>query len=126
MSTTTKARLIEQARDAGIEVEERGGGWFVVAGQNVRGLDALEEAIDDAINGPDETSCLCGCGQPVARRFAQGHDAKLKSVLLKVARHEMGAPAIPDVALPHLEELGSLLGQHDDVDIEDVLEVVNA
>lgn len=30
--------------------------------------------------------CGCGCGSPVARRFLPGHDAKLKSRLVKEAR----------------------------------------
>lgn len=126
MSTTTKRRLLEQAEDSGIEVEERGGGWFVVAGTKVRGLDALEEAIETAIDGPDEPNlCLCGCGEQVSRRFRQGHDARLKGVLLRVARGEEEPGAIPEIARPRLEELGSLLGQYDE-SIQDVLEIVNA
>jgi hypothetical protein len=30
--------------------------------------------------------CGCGCGAPVSRRFLPGHDAKLKSRLLRAAR----------------------------------------
>lgn len=30
--------------------------------------------------------CGCGCKTPVARRFAPGHDARLKGQLLRVAR----------------------------------------
>lgn len=30
--------------------------------------------------------CECGCGEPVARRFLPGHDAKLKSRLRREAR----------------------------------------
>lgn len=124
MSTTTKARMIEQARDAGIEVEERGGGWFVVAGTKVRGLEDLEAAIEDALAGPDEVRfCLCGCGEQVSRRFRQGHDARLKGVLLRVARGEEEPDAIPEEALDQLEELDSLLGQHEE-SVEDVLAVV--
>lgn len=124
MSTLPKAKLIEQAENAGLELEVRGGGWFVVEGTKVRGLDALEEAIDDAINGSDGSACLCGCGQEVSRRFAQGHEARLKGMLLRVARGEEEPDMIPDEALPHLEELESLLGQHAE-SIEDVLKVVN-
>lgn len=35
---------------------------------------------------PPTKTCGCGCGAPVSRRFKPGHDAKLKSVLLKAAR----------------------------------------
>ena len=31
-------------------------------------------------------SCWCGCGAPVKSRFKPGHDAKLKSRLVKLAR----------------------------------------
>lgn len=31
-------------------------------------------------------TCECGCGAPVRARFLPGHDAKLKSALLKAAR----------------------------------------
>jgi hypothetical protein len=128
MSTATlsKKELLERAESLDVEVQESGGGWYVVAGEKVRGLAALEEALEDASGDHDApTRCLCGCGAEVSGRFAQGHDAKLKSVLLKVARHEAGPPAIPEEALPHLEELDSLLGQHEE-SIQDVLEVVRA
>lgn len=36
---------------------------------------------------PAVGTCGCGCGEPVARRFRPGHDARLKSNLLEVARH---------------------------------------
>jgi len=39
--------------------------------------------------------CGCGCGKPAARTFAQGHDAKAKSLLLKVQRGELKASALP-------------------------------
>lgn len=29
------------------------------------------------------TKCECGCGEPVARRFKQGHDGRLKGQLLR-------------------------------------------
>lgn len=44
--------------------------------------------------------CQCGCGQPVARRFKPGHDARLKSRLVKDARS--GSEA----ARKQLEEFG--------------------
>lgn len=36
---------------------------------------------------PTGRKCRCGCGAPVARRFLPGHDAKLKSRLVKEARN---------------------------------------
>lgn len=44
--------------------------------------------------------CLCGCGAVVRNRFLPGHDAKLKSVLVKAAR--LG----DEVAKRDLENLG--------------------
>ena len=50
---------------------------------------ARRKAIEIVV--PDGT-CGDGCGEPVAkgRRFRQGHDAKLKSVLLRA--HRAGDP----------------------------------
>lgn len=39
---------------------------------------------------PVKGTCGCGCGESVPRRFRPGHDARLKSTLLDVARR--GAP----------------------------------
>lgn len=44
--------------------------------------------------------CGCGCGAPVKRKFLPGHDAKLKSRLLKEARDGSGE------AKRNLEEWG--------------------
>jgi hypothetical protein len=68
--------------------------------------------------------CLCGCGQVVmsGRNFLPGHDAKLKSVLLKVEKGELDESAIPEQAkatlvpckccgnmmLPHLSGMGPI------------------
>lgn len=68
--------------------------------------------------------CLCGCGRVVmsGRNFLPGHDAKLKSVLLKVERGELDESAIPEQAkailvpckccghmmLPHPSGMGSV------------------
>ena len=35
---------------------------------------------------PENAKCLCGCGQKVSKLFKQGHDARLKSRILKDAR----------------------------------------
>ncbi|WP_437285629.1 hypothetical protein [Sorangium sp. So ce406] len=45
--------------------------------------------------------CLCGCGAELApkRRFALGHDAKLHSVVLKVARGQAGRGALPEACV---------------------------
>lgn len=49
---------------------------------------------------PTGRKCRCGCGSPVARRFLPGHDAKLKSYLVKEARAGRAA------ARAELRELG--------------------
>lgn len=123
MASLPKRKLLEKAEDAGIEVEVRGGGWFVVEGTKVRGLDDLEAAIDEALNAPETSRCLCGCGTEVQRTYSQGHDARLGGLLLRVARGEEDPNAIPDEARERLGELGSLLTKYD-VEIEDVLTVV--
>lgn len=45
--------------------------------------------------------CLCGCGLLVEkknRRFRQGHDAKLSSILRRIELGELSEDVIPDVA----------------------------
>lgn len=37
--------------------------------------------------------CYCGCGSPTGKRFAPGHDAQLKSRLLKAHRSDKGMSA---------------------------------
>jgi hypothetical protein len=49
---------------------------------------------------PTGRKCRCGCGSPVKRRFLPGHDARLKSDLLKRARKG------EEAAARELEELG--------------------
>jgi len=39
--------------------------------------------------------CACGCGKPTARTFAQGHDAKAHSLILRVQRGELKASDLP-------------------------------
>lgn len=45
--------------------------------------------------------CLCGCGKPVGRprsQFLPGHDAKLKSILIKVEKGKLKESDIPEAA----------------------------
>lgn len=44
-----------------------------------------------------ENPCLDGCGKLVGGRFAQGHDAKYRGLILKVERGEMKQSELPDV-----------------------------
>jgi hypothetical protein len=51
--------------------------------------------------------CLCGCGQPTLTenaKFIPGHDAKLKSLLLRVERGEAKKSEIPEVAKAFLQK----------------------
>jgi hypothetical protein len=62
---------------------------------------------DDGKLSAKGLSCLCGCGQATltdSARFIPGHDAKLKSVLLKVERGELTEPSIPKIARPFLQK----------------------
>jgi hypothetical protein len=43
--------------------------------------------------------CACGCGKTAVRTFVIGHDAKAKSMLLKVERGEMKAADLPRTLL---------------------------
>lgn len=42
--------------------------------------------------------CLDGCGEMVAGNFRMGHDAKLKSLILKIERGEEDQSVIPEIA----------------------------
>jgi len=53
--------------------------------------------------------CGCGCGAPVARRFKQGHDAKLLSMLKKVERGEMTKEELQERGVD-LEAVGAVRG----------------
>jgi hypothetical protein len=48
---------------------------------------AVNKAKKDILSGKS-MKCECGCGEIVnpGKRFKQGHDAKLKSILLKAAK----------------------------------------
>lgn len=52
--------------------------------------------------------CLCGCGQPVKprRQFLQGHDMRLKSLVIKVQKGDANKSDIPAVAWPLLSSTG--------------------
>lgn len=127
MTILSKQRLLERAEDEDLEVTDRGGGWFEVEGQKVRGLDAVEERVTTFLETMDcpwyALPCLCGCGGETKpkSKYLQGHDARLKSILLKVARGEEEPDAIPDVAQPYLEFMGGLFSQHEE-SITDVLQ----
>ena len=41
--------------------------------------------------------CACGCGEQVTAYFAQGHDARFKSWMVKVERGEMAVKDLPPV-----------------------------
>lgn len=55
---------------------------------------------ENSVSPPTGRKCRCGCGSPVKNRFLPGHDAKLKSRLVKDARSGKEA------AKQELEELG--------------------
>lgn len=42
--------------------------------------------------------CLDGCGEQVPGNFKMGHDAKLKSMILKIERGEMAPTDLPEIA----------------------------
>lgn len=102
-----------------IEITPRGKGWFDVT---VNGEAVNESALRFAdaermvgnITRRSETAatCGCGCGTTTDRRFAPGHDAKLKSTLLRIIRK--GEGEVPEVARPTLATVApKLLARHE-------------
>lgn len=63
-------------------------------------LEGERPVRENTTHPPTGRTCACGCGRPVRRRFLPGHDAKLKSRLVKEARS--GSEA----ALQNLREHG--------------------
>jgi hypothetical protein len=51
--------------------------------------------------------CLCGCGGATSKKskFLQGHDAKLRSILVQISKGKLDDSAIPEVARPFLKDL---------------------
>lgn len=50
----------------------------------------------DTKSAPKINDCRCGCGRKTGNLFAQGHDAKVYSILRKVAAGEAEESAIPE------------------------------
>lgn len=50
--------------------------------------------------------CLCGCGTETGGRFAPGHDARVKGLLLKVERGEEKADSLAESLKPYVKFAG--------------------
>lgn len=46
--------------------------------------------------------CICGCGGETTSKFIPGHDAKLKSLLIKIERGVEPLDALPEIARPYV------------------------
>jgi hypothetical protein len=55
---------------------------------------AATKPAPSAPSAPRE--CACGCGRAVRKLFAQGHDARVKSLLSKVLRGEAEIADLPE------------------------------
>lgn len=69
--------------------------------------------------------CLDGCGAQVPGNFQMGHDAKLKSILLKIEKGELALDAVPLIAQgivkfkkAELEELQNAKGEKTGVKVQ--------
>lgn len=47
-------------------------------------------------------ACICGCGGETTSKFIPGHDAKLKSLLIKIERGVEALDALPEIARPYV------------------------
>ena len=52
------------------------------------------------------STCWCGCGGETSSKFMPGHDARLKGVLIRVARGKADPSTIPAIARLHASEIG--------------------
>lgn len=67
-----------------------------------------KKASDNGKLSAEGLSCLCGCGQPTKTdkaKFIPGHDAKLKSLLLRLERGEAEkGERVPEIAKKFLQK----------------------
>lgn len=52
-----------------------------------------------------QVQCTCGCGEMTANLFKPGHDARLKSILRKIAEGDTSL-SIPALARERAKEIG--------------------
>lgn len=103
VSSIPKGQLVDGAKERAKKVQEE----EVMA--NTKGKKAAKKATGKAAPAkaakaprekkePELYPCLDGCGQMVKGNFAMGHDAKLKSIILRVEKGELTQANIPKVS----------------------------
>jgi hypothetical protein len=101
-----------KAKEAAVAEEQRRARHADTSERTTNRAVAIEKHINetktakkDKSNAPKtkaekkQRPCLDGCGTMVGGNFAMGHDAKLKSLLIKIERGEMPLDAIPEPCL---------------------------
>lgn len=86
----TKAKKGAKSVQGQEAVSEKQAALSAEAGKRVPG--AVKPKKDKVLQ-----SCLDGCGQMVGGNFAMGHDAKLKSILIKIEKGELEQSAVPEI-----------------------------
>jgi len=95
--------IIETVPDA-LKHDECRDSYLAVSGDVLQGIKAeVRKRIEEKENNTDTEEvrfCLCGCGLLArkGRKFRQGHDAKLASILRKVESGKLDKSHIPEVA----------------------------
>lgn len=97
-----KSGAVTRARLKSVGIEVRFANSLVACGLLAWDGKSYRDAQKKAPEAKEEVTeatggCLCGCGAELAakRRFAQGHDAKLHSIVLKVARGQAAKSTLP-------------------------------
>lgn len=107
IETLTKAReeQASKAQTAAAKIEAASGGDAKAARAIAVDRHKTEAKTEKAAREPKPKAekklrpCLDGCGAMVPGNFAMGHDAKLKSLLIKVERGEKPLTDIPEIVL---------------------------
>lgn len=106
ISGMTKAELRQAAKDSRAATSSRS---TKAPGEVSKTTKEQGDPYNRTLGTYGKPLCLCGCQGEVTRvqaGFQMGHDAKLKSRVIKVSRGDLQFDdAIPEIALPHIGEL---------------------
>lgn len=90
-TTTTKSKSVKGADAVASKAA-------AVAADKAAGTAPGATKVKKEKKAPTLRPCLDGCGTQVAGNFKMGHDAKLKSLILKIERGEEEQGTVPEIA----------------------------
>ena len=106
-ATPTSTPVIDAAGKKGVEMAKakaaaaKAGGTLTKAAAKIKAKTAPKQKKLKKTH-----DCLCGCGGETFGLFAPGHDARVKGILLKIERGDMGKEAVPETVAPFVKWIG--------------------